>query len=33
VRAGKLRVKDAGFTRPVAPGDKDGRVLPGDKVN
>lgn len=31
IRAGKLRVRDAGMTRPVLPG--DGRVvLPGDKV-
>lgn len=31
IRAGKLRVKDAGLTRPVMPG--DGRiVLPGDKA-
>lgn len=31
IRAGKLRVKDAGMTRPVVPG--DGRsVLPGDKA-
>lgn len=32
VRAGKLRPKDAGFTRPVAPGTNDGKLLPGDKV-
>lgn len=31
IRAGKLRVKDAGLTRQVIPG--DGRiVLPGDKA-
>lgn len=30
VRAGKLRVKDAGFTRPVAPGSGHGVILPGD---
>lgn len=29
IRAGKLRVRDAGLTRPVALGDK---VLPGDKA-
>jgi hypothetical protein len=33
VRAGKLRVKDAGFTRQVMPGDAQGKPLPGDKVN
>ncbi len=32
VRAGKLRVKDAGFTRPVAPGNSQGQVLPGDRA-
>lgn len=32
VRAGKLRPKDAGFTRPVAPGNAQGVLLPGDKA-
>lgn len=32
VRAGKLRVKDAGFTRPVAPGNSQGQILPGDRA-
>lgn len=32
IRAGKLRVKDAGLTRPVMPGDAAGRILPGDKA-
>lgn len=32
IRAGKLRVRDAGLTRPVMPGDAEGRVLPGDKA-
>lgn len=32
IRAGKLRVKDAGMTRQVALGTNDGRVLPGDKA-
>lgn len=31
IRAGKLRVRDAGLTRPVVPGDEQGRVLPGDR--
>lgn len=33
IRAGKLRVKDAGLSLPVAPGNSQGVVLPGDKVN
>jgi hypothetical protein len=32
IRSGKLRVKDAGMTLPVAPGTNAGKVLPGDKV-
>ena len=33
IRAGKLRVKDAGMSRQVAPGNGQGSVLPGDKVS
>lgn len=32
IRAGKLRVRDAGMTRPVLPGGFDQQVLPGDKA-
>lgn len=32
IRAGKLRVRDAGLTRAVMPGDSEGHVLPGDRA-
>lgn len=32
VRVGRLRVRDAGLTLPVLPGDAHGRILPGDKA-
>jgi hypothetical protein len=32
IRAGKLRVKDAGLTRPTAPGGFDVERLPGDRA-